>query len=353
MVEIRVYDDIANKKEGIWMSAFGFEDSIFSAEAVKNIFDANQSEKDFKFNIHCNGGSVTEGLAIYDIIRNSGKTIYSNIEGSCHSMAVCILLSAPFENRTANRNCRALIHEVRGGVWDYLTADEMRELANEVEMEQDAILDIYADRTGYNRDELETLMKEEKQRTAQELLDYGFISQINNYTTNQKNEKMSKRPNRTNNQSLMNRAATWLRNAANLLADTVNYDFTDEEGNVLFSTESEDDTLEIGMAASPDGTFELSDGTTVTISGGEITDIVVPNADPEETEALVTENRELRNSLSEAHQLITDLKEQIKSTYNVNPRIKSPGKKTNGAQKTSNEKKEEVREKLQKMRGGK
>ena len=32
---------------------------------------------------------------------------------------------------------------------------------------------------------------------------------------------------------------------------------------MLFTTEAEDDTLEVGMAASPDGEFELTDGRVV------------------------------------------------------------------------------------------
>jgi len=82
MIEIDVYSDIADKKEGIFLSMFGFENAVFSAETVKSIFTQNKNEKEFKFNIHCDGGSVYEGLAIYDIIRNSGKTIHANIDGS-------------------------------------------------------------------------------------------------------------------------------------------------------------------------------------------------------------------------------------------------------------------------------
>lgn len=349
MVEINVYSDIANKKEGIWMSMFGIEDAVFSADTVKNLFSTNKSEKEFRFNIHCDGGSVSEGLAIYDIIRNSGKTIFTNIDGSCHSMAVTLLLAAPFENRTANRNARALIHQVQAWPYDSLNADELRILADEVEDEQNAILDIYEDRTDTDRETLENLMKEEKQRTAQELLDYGFISKINTYTTNKKITKMSK----PKNQSLLNKAERFMKKVTNLLAKTMNYDFEDVDGNILFSTEADDDTLEVGMAASPDGTFELSDGTTVTIEGGEITEIKVPDANPEEIENLRAENAELRDALEEANEIINSLKKEVSSTYNVSPRQRVPGKNNNRGAKTAEERKNEAKEKLNKMRGKK
>ena len=139
---------------------------LFSADAIHKVFDENPEETEFKFHINCDGGVVSEGLRIYDVFALRAKTLHCNIEGGCHSMAIILLLAAPKENRTANPNSRALIHEVRGGSWDFLKADELRTVADEIEREQNAILDIYADRTGYDRAELEILMKEEKMRTA-------------------------------------------------------------------------------------------------------------------------------------------------------------------------------------------
>lgn len=50
------------------------------------------------------------------------------------------------------------------------------------------------------------------------------------------------------------------------------FEHKDAEGNVLFTTESEDETLEVGMNATPDGTFTLPDFI-VTIAEGKITEI--------------------------------------------------------------------------------
>lgn len=350
MVEIKVYSSIVDQRESVWMSMFGMDDMAFTAEKVKDIFSENENEKDFKFSIHCDGGSVAEGLAIYDIIRTSGKNIYTNIEGACHSMAIILLLSAPFENRTANPNCKALIHQVRAASYEYLTADEFRDFADYMDKEQDTILDIYEDRTGYERDALEELMKEEKERSSKDLLNYGFISKINTYSTNKKTNNMSKKTMKPD--SLQNRASKWLKKTANKLA-VKNYVFTDAEGNELFTTESEDDTLEEGMAASPDGTFELPDGVIVTIEEGEITNIVVPNADEEELETLRNEVADLRNDLNEARELVAELSENVRSTYNVSPRTRVPGKPKNDNQKTSEERKQEIKNKRNEMKGGK
>lgn len=356
MKEIRVYKPI--DKEDIfwsWLTDMeGGESFTFSADTIHKIFDENPEETEFKFNINCDGGTTSEGLRIYDVLRTSGKTLFCNIEGGCHSMAITLLLAAPKENRTANPNSRALIHEVRGGSWDYLKADELRILADEIDREQNAILDIYTERTGSEREILETLMKEEKQRTAAELLQYGFISKINTYSTNQKTKQMSKP---TKVQELLNKAKELGKSITNLLegGETVNFEFKDADGVVLFATEKEDDSIAVGDVASPDGTFELPDGRTVIVADGVVTEITEPADENTEMENLVAENQSLKDELVNAQSLITEMSNELKnhttSNFVATPRTRVPGKQN--AVVSAEELKNEAREKRASMKGGK
>ena len=242
-------------------------------------------------------------------------------------MAIILLLAAPKENRTANPNSRALIHEVRGGSWDFLKADELRTVADEIEREQNAILDIYADRTGYDRAELEILMKEEKMRTAQELIQYGFISKINTYSTNLKPKNQMSKPTKTV-QELLNQAKELGKKLLNLTeGEAVNFEFKDAEGVVLFTTEKEDGSIAVGDAASPDGTFELPDGRTVVIADGVITEINEPEStNSEEVETLQNTVSQLTDALKEANNMITELRNHVQSNFVATPRTRVPGK---------------------------
>lgn len=353
MVEIDVYKVI--DKEDVFFSWMFGEEFSFSADTIHKVFDENPDEKEFKFNINCDGGSVSEGMRIYDVLRTSGKTIFCNIENGCHSMAVVLLLAAPKENRTANPNARALIHEVRAFPFGNMTADDCRTLADEIDQEQNSILDIYAERTGSDRNFLETSMKEEKQRTAQWLLDNGFISKINIYTTNSKNKRQMSKPEL--------KRKNLLQRIANLLGgEIVNYDFKDADGNVLFSTEKEDDSLAVGDPVtipdgSTEGTFTLEDGRTVTIAEGKVSEIQEASTTDEKDERIA----ELENALEEAGEVITEqekeitnLKNQIGSKYNVATRRITPGKQ-NATQNNTDSKtlKAEVKEKRNLANGGK
>lgn len=359
MIEIDIKSEIANKEDSIWMEWWGYSEA-FSLDLVKRVFEENKEEKDFKFNIHCRGGSVSEGLAIYDYLRTSGKTLYTNIEGSCHSMAIIMLLAAPKENRTANPNSRSIIHQVRAGVCDWATADDLRAIADDVEKDQKAILDIYADRTGYDREKLETIMKEEKERTTSELLEWGFIDKINSYNTNKVITKTNSNMGKLKAE-LRNKVDSFLNGIEKVLNGVkVNFDFKGENDIILFSTEKEDDTLAVGDNASPDGTFTLTEATSeypvdtvVVVKDGKIESITEPegaenNAELEARNAeLEAENAELRENLTQSVNLITELKSQIESSYvpkNRSNRVVVPSKKSNSNNPTSEELKDEIRQ---------
>lgn len=184
MLEIKLHE-VIDKESNAWIYEWLGMDHPFTLETLQNLLNENPDEKDIKLQIHCDGGLVSEGLALYDCLRTSGRNIYCNVEGDCHSMAIVLLLAAPKSQRTANPNASFLIHEVQGGVSGSTTAvekyaEEMREL-------QERIIDIYADRTGYNRDDLAAAMAEEKVRDSKYMLEHGFIGAINEYNTNKKN----------------------------------------------------------------------------------------------------------------------------------------------------------------------
>ena len=333
MVEIKLHLPISSEEDNRWMATWGADqDVVFSLDTFQRILDENPNENDFKFNIHCDGGSVSEGLAIYDAIRTSGKNIYCNIEGGCHSMAICILLAAPKENRTANKNCRALIHKViMPIVFQNANVDDLKRMTDELEREQTAILNIYADRTGVDFETLENLMKEEKMRTADELLKYGFISKINGYNTNLKKDLfINAKKEKMNKEEVLKATNDLLAKVKNLLTGgAVNFDFTDAEGKVLFSTEAEDETLEVGMSAHPDGTFELPDGRTITIAEGVITEIKEAESQTEEVANLIAANAKLSESLNEAVAIINELKKNVESNYK--PSVRQVNRKSPAA----------------------
>ena len=313
MIFVDIVGEINDEVQKFWTQLRGEPRKVFSVETIRAILRTHPDDPNLFLNIDCDGGSVEEGFKIYDELRNSGKNIHTNITGGCHSMAMVLLLAAPAENRSANRNCRALIHKVYAPVYDFINADDAEDVAAMLRMEQEAIIDVYVDRTGNDRAVMEQVMAQEKTHNAQSLLELGFISKINSYTTNQLFNKMAKETKLTSSafQSFMDKVNAFRNKKAGKPA---NFDYLDADGNVVLSTVGDEDNLAEGVEATlssgeTSGTVTLEDGRVVTVTDGIVTTIELPA----EEEGLEERVSELEALVEEAANLIQEQQDTINS----------------------------------------
>ena len=335
MIEIRLHEVIDSKSSEWFYEWFGM-DKPFSLDTLQEIMDQNPGEG-LKFQIHCNGGSCSEGFAIYDALRTSGREIACNVEGDCHSMAIVILLAAPKDKRTANPNTSFLIHEVSGGVSGNTSAVEA--YAEAMRSDQNRILDIYADRTGENREELERIMKEEKTRTAQFMLEHGFLGAINEYNTNQKNKDMFNWKEAVNNLLHQAEKAEKENNAGQgAQAQPVNE--IETLNNRVKDLEADKNNLQ-------------AQGNTLTTERDNA--VAERDANAEQVKNLTAERDNLQTQLNAANDTlgkqadeIKDLKSQLGSNYQPGNRLNGQGAQEGekSTKKTADEKLQECREKM-------
>lgn len=360
MYKIEINGDIARPEEGAMLCAFGMEDTTVSSDTIRQALDEAGSDPDIRIDINSYGGSVDEALTMYDLLRMSGKNLYTNIIGECHSAAVILLLAAPLENRSANRNARALIHKVYCPVVDMMTADDAMAVAKSLKDAEDSIIDIYEDRTGQPREVLEGLMDAEQVQNAQALQQYGFISKINQYNTNSyslKSKRMVKETSRWNK---------FLANARNAIGGTVyNYDYTDANGTVLFTTDGgPDEVLKVGAEVRiaeegrTSGEFKLGDGREVTVEDNIVTEIKEEREEENaaqlaELQNLVAEGVEAVNTLMAENARLSaenaDLRKQVQSSGKPQQRIAIPGNNKGAAAPTPEDLKNAAREALAKF----
>ena len=342
MLEIKLHEVIDSESQAWIYDWFGMN-RPFTLETLQELLEQNPDEKDIKLNIHCDGGSVHEGLALYDCLRTSGRNIYCNVEGGCHSMAIVLLLAAPKAQRTANPNSQFLIHEVQGGVQGSTTAveryaEEMRDL-------QERILDIYADRTGHDRAELAEAMAEEKMRDAEYMLAHGFIGAINEYNTNKKV-----------NMNLIEKFKNFIsqveveeqqgeQNAAPAQNEELN-----ELQNKVATMEQEANELRQQVEALTAERDELTNGKVE--ADGKIAELTEQiNALTEQNENLTNEVAALNEQNAAKDAQIDELKGQIKSDFVPADRLNAqPASEGKNNEQSSEERKNEIRDRLKNNR---
>lgn len=124
--------------------------------------------------ISSNGGDVSQGFAIYNILkRHSAKKIVT-IDGIAASMASVIAMAGDEIEMPAN--AMFMIHNPSGAAWG--DADELESYTDAVRKMQDAIADTYAARSGARRAEIVKMMDAETWLSAQEAVDLGLADRV-------------------------------------------------------------------------------------------------------------------------------------------------------------------------------
>lgn len=132
--------------------------------------------KDKNLNIHINslGGSVFDGMAIYNALKNHKKKVTTKVEGIAASIASVIAMAG--DTIEMAENSLFMIHNpftMAGG-----DASELRKTADILDKIRDEIANIYASKSEQDVETLIGLMNVETWFNANETIDSGFANEI-------------------------------------------------------------------------------------------------------------------------------------------------------------------------------
>lgn len=137
-----------------------------------NMITDKEGGESIKLFINSPGGSVTDGLAIYDVMNFVEPDIETYCLGSCASMASIILSSGTSGKRYSLPNGEIMIHQVSGGTGITQCAD-IQIAANRMQRDQDTLFRILAENTGKDIKEIEEDADRDHWFTPEEALKYG------------------------------------------------------------------------------------------------------------------------------------------------------------------------------------
>ncbi|MCR5615663.1 MAG: ATP-dependent Clp protease proteolytic subunit [Saccharofermentans sp.] len=148
--------------------------SLITAQLL--FLEAEDPEKDIQFYINSPGGSVSDGLMIYDTMRLIKPDVQTICMGMAASMGSVLLSAGTKGKRCILPNAEVMIHQPLGGAQGQAT--EILIAADHIKDTRVRLNQILADNCGKD---LETLMKDTDRdhwMTAQEALDYGIVDKI-------------------------------------------------------------------------------------------------------------------------------------------------------------------------------
>ena len=130
------------------------------------------------------GGSLSDGLAICALFRDHGN-VHVHIQGMTASAATVLAMGA--RRISMSPESVMLVHNASYMIFEWEQANKEKLSEKQAEYEEmkknlatlDSVMaDLYATRSGGNREELAELMKEERWLSAQECLELGLIDAI-------------------------------------------------------------------------------------------------------------------------------------------------------------------------------
>lgn len=146
----------------------------YSADDFLNDFKPIANKKKINLHLSSFGGSVKDGLAIYNVFNRSKahKTVY--IEGEVDSIASVIAMAG--NEVVMPENAMMLVHNPMGGAWGF--ASDLRWVAEALDKMKQGIVSIYRNKSGLDDAAIGELMQEQTFLTASEAIELGFADRL-------------------------------------------------------------------------------------------------------------------------------------------------------------------------------
>lgn len=148
----------------------------FNAEKAMEFFNTHQDADEYEIIINSNGGVVSTGFAIADIIKTqSGGKPVTTIAYSCMSIATIIFLAGT--NRLVSPNSEFMIHNPWTGM-GFGEAEDFEKIAADLRRIEDKAVNEYLKYANISEEEIRDLMKAESFIDSEKLLEIGFATAI-------------------------------------------------------------------------------------------------------------------------------------------------------------------------------
>lgn len=138
--------------------------------------EAQDPDADIQFYINSPGGSVTDGMAIYDTMQFVKCDVSTICIGMAASMGAFLLAAGAKGKRIALPNSEIMIHQPLGGARGQAT--DIKIQADLILRTRDKLNKILSEKTGKSIEEIARDTERDNYMTAEEALKYGLIDKI-------------------------------------------------------------------------------------------------------------------------------------------------------------------------------
>lgn len=174
--KLYIYDDVSAYGTFNW-STWEFDESETSAKFFRDQLESIPDTDTIELHINSNGGSVKEGVAIYNQLKKKACHKVGYVDGVAYSIAFVILQAC--DERIMGIGTSALVHDM----WIDASgnARELRKIADDLDILMEANRKIFLEKSNLKEEQLKDMMEKETFLTPDQCLEYGLIDKIGDY----------------------------------------------------------------------------------------------------------------------------------------------------------------------------
>jgi len=271
---------------GSFINDQGEKEVGIELEDVIAAINAKPDAEGIVVHINSQGGNVQAGFDIYNHLVGLGKTVHTQIEENCKSIATIIALAG--STRTITPGSDFTIHNPWGIIAG--DSDEVKEAADQLKLAENKIINFYHEKTGIPKESLDALMKKETEMNPDKALSLKFVTEIVNEVVPVAyipKGKLKIDPASGNSQmeqmlaTMMEFMKNPLRNIQNGQHADVTLTLADGRQIVVVTesgTPAVGDVVTLDGQPAPDGDYVMSDGSSISVADGKIT-AITPKTD--------------------------------------------------------------------------
>src|ERR1044072_60293 len=163
-------------KERIIFLGAAIDDQVANLVVAQLLYLDSENHYPVRLYVHCPGGSVYAGLAIYDTMKMMKSPVSTVAVGFTGSMGTVLLTAGAAGQRYALPNATIHMHPTSGGAKGY--TEDVSIAYREQERLQNHLFDLMGKHSGHTREEIEASFRRDKFMNAAEAKDYGLIDEV-------------------------------------------------------------------------------------------------------------------------------------------------------------------------------
>ncbi|KAA2244555.1 ATP-dependent Clp protease proteolytic subunit [Chitinophaga agrisoli] len=163
-------------KERIVFLGSAIDDQSANLIVAQLLYLDSENHYPVRLYVHCPGGSVYAGLAIYDTMKMMKSPVSTVAVGFTGSMGTVILTAGAPGQRYALPNATIHMHPTSGGAKGY--TEDVSIAYREQERLQNHLFQLIGKHSGHTREEIEETFRRDKFMHALDAKDFGLIDEV-------------------------------------------------------------------------------------------------------------------------------------------------------------------------------